>query len=225
MKITAVIPVRAGSTRLKNKNIRPFAGSNLLEIKIEQLKKIPEIGEIIVSSDSPEMLEIASKHGVTGKKRPIEFCDEKSRTFNEVVEYVTEFQVMTDVMMWVPCVCPLVSSEKIREGILKYKKIVNENALYDSVVSAVLIKEYLFDEKGPVNFSKEKHVPSQKLPDWHYIVNGFFIALRENMINWHFVYGSKPYLLELNKYEAIDIDDECDFKIAEIVYKTFQQLS
>ena len=34
MDITAVIPVRAGSTRVKNKNIKPFAGSSLLEIKI-----------------------------------------------------------------------------------------------------------------------------------------------------------------------------------------------
>ena len=59
MDITAVIPVRAGSTRIKDKNIKPFAGSSLLEIKIEQLKRIPTVNEIIVSSDSRHMLNIA----------------------------------------------------------------------------------------------------------------------------------------------------------------------
>lgn len=54
--ITAVIPVRAGSRRLKNKNVAPFAGTNLLINKIEQLKKVDKINRIVVSSDSDMML-------------------------------------------------------------------------------------------------------------------------------------------------------------------------
>ena len=50
--ITAVIPVREGSTRLKNKNVAPFAGTNLLINKINQLKEVKEISRIVVSSDS-----------------------------------------------------------------------------------------------------------------------------------------------------------------------------
>ena len=46
------IPVRAGSTRLKNKNVAPFAGTNLLINKINQLKLVSEITKIVVSSDS-----------------------------------------------------------------------------------------------------------------------------------------------------------------------------
>ena len=41
--ITAIIPVREGSRRLKNKNIAPFAGTNLLINKINQLKQVKEI--------------------------------------------------------------------------------------------------------------------------------------------------------------------------------------
>ncbi|MBQ8693486.1 MAG: hypothetical protein IJ520_10120, partial [Synergistaceae bacterium] len=40
MSIKALVAVRSGSTRVKNKNIRPFAGSNLLEIKLRQLKNL-----------------------------------------------------------------------------------------------------------------------------------------------------------------------------------------
>ena len=50
--ITAIIPVKGNSTRLPNKNILPFADSNLLIHKIRQLKQVEGITEIIVSSDS-----------------------------------------------------------------------------------------------------------------------------------------------------------------------------
>ena len=57
-KITAVVPVKGSSSRLPNKNILPFGDSNLLQHKIEQLKKVKGLHEIIVSSDSDEMLAI-----------------------------------------------------------------------------------------------------------------------------------------------------------------------
>ena len=219
MAITAVIPVRAGSTRVKNKNIKPFAGSSLLEIKIEQLKKIQEIDKIIVSSDSDIMLQIAREHGVIPKKRPDEFCDEKTKTFNEVVQYIATNEVDTDIMMWVPCVCPLVFEDKIREGIEKYRLVEAGKISADSVCTAALFKEYLFDTTGPVNYSIENFVKSQDLPNWHYITNGFFIAKTKDMNKWGFVYGKNPYFCEVNKFEALDIDDEYDFAMAEFAYQ------
>ena len=63
-KITAVVPVRKGSVRVKNKNMKPFAGSSLLKIKIDQLKQIETIERIIVSSDCKDMLSLASDLGV-----------------------------------------------------------------------------------------------------------------------------------------------------------------
>ena len=78
-KITAIIPVREGSRRLKNKNIAPFAGTNLLINKINQLKQVKEITNIVVSSDSELMLAMAKSQGVNIHKRAPEFCDEKQR--------------------------------------------------------------------------------------------------------------------------------------------------
>ena len=78
-KITAIIPVRAGSTRLKNKNIAPFAGTNLLVNKIQQLKQVEEITRIVVSSDSDLMLEMARVAGADTHKRAPEYCDEKTK--------------------------------------------------------------------------------------------------------------------------------------------------
>ena len=47
--LTAIVPVRAGSQRVKNKNIKKFSNSNLIEIKLNTLKMIPKIDKIILS--------------------------------------------------------------------------------------------------------------------------------------------------------------------------------
>ena len=57
MDVTVVIPCRAGSTRVKNKNFRPFGGSNLLEIKVNQAKSLGL--PTVVNSDSEIAKEIA----------------------------------------------------------------------------------------------------------------------------------------------------------------------
>ena len=70
--ITAIIPVRKGSQRVKNKNKKSFGGTSLLEIKINQLLKLQKWGkidEIIVSTDDDDMLQTATSLGVLTHKR------------------------------------------------------------------------------------------------------------------------------------------------------------
>ena len=105
--ITAVIPVRAGSTRLKNKNVAPFAGTNLLVNKIRQLQEVPEITKIVVSSDSDMMLAMAKTVGADTHKRAPEYCDEKTKTFGEVVRHIAE-NVDGETILWATCTSPLV---------------------------------------------------------------------------------------------------------------------
>lgn len=185
----------------------------MLVHKIRQLKKVSNIDEIIVSSDSDIMLDMAKNEGVSTHKRDVAFCDEKTKTFNEVVEHIAS-SIKTDVIMWAPCVCPLTEVKSYESAINNFEELVISEKLYDSVVSAKLFKEYLFDEKGPLNWNPDRHVPSQQLPDWKTIVNGFYIAEREKMIEWKYLYGKNPYLYLLNKREAVDIDDAEDFEVA-----------
>lgn len=60
-KITAVIPIRSGSQRVKDKNLRPFANTTLMENKIEMLLNVPELDSIIVNTNSEEAIEIVKK--------------------------------------------------------------------------------------------------------------------------------------------------------------------
>ena len=61
MKITAVIPIRSGSQRVKDKNMRAFADTNLMELKIKNLLQVPELTSIVVNTNSELAIEIVNK--------------------------------------------------------------------------------------------------------------------------------------------------------------------
>lgn len=67
-KVTAVIPIRSGSQRVKDKNLRPFADTTLMENKINSLLKVPELDSIIVNTNSEEAIEIVEKKYFGGGK-------------------------------------------------------------------------------------------------------------------------------------------------------------
>ena len=116
MSITALIPVRQGSRRIKNKNVLPFADSNLLIHKIRQLKQVKEIGAIVVSSNSEDMLQMALDEGVSIHRREEKYCDEVSAPFSEVVRNICE-HIAGDHVLWAPCVAPLVEPRHYEEAI------------------------------------------------------------------------------------------------------------
>lgn len=70
MKITAVIPIRSGSQRVKDKNLREFGDTCLMALKIKNLLQVPEIDQIIVNTNSEEaisMTQILDKEYVIGE--------------------------------------------------------------------------------------------------------------------------------------------------------------
>lgn len=213
---TAVIPVRGGSIRVKNKNIRPFAGTNLLIHKIRQLKLVAEIDKIVVSSDSSEMLQMAEEEGVGTHTRSWEYCDEKTAPFGEVVKNVAE-GLTGDHLIWVLCTAPCIMPEHYSEGIGKYQTHVL-NGEDDSLMTVQPFKKYIWDDNGPVNYQLGRgHVPSQQLPQY-YMTTGLRIAPRVKMIEWAYFTGEKPYMYAIPPLNCVDIDDEDDLIIAEVVY-------
>lgn len=213
MSLTAVIPVRAGSRRMKNKNIAPFNGTTLLEHKIEVLKKVDKIDRILVTSDSDEMLAMAESHGTDTQKRPKEYCDEVSKSFGDMVSYVCS-KIKTDHILWAPCTSPLISPRKFREALDLYPEAIKQG--YDSLVSVEPFKRYLWDSEKPVNYELgRKHVPSQQLPDYYVITAGIHIAPFGSVLKWSYIYGHHPYRMIVDKFTAADVDDELDFVMAE----------
>lgn len=223
MQYTAVIAARAGSRRVLSKNTRSFGDSNLLVNKIRQLKKVDMLDEIIVTSDSTEMLEMAEEENVGTHLREIEYADEKTRSWGEVIAHVAENACHGEHILWAPCVCPFCTEVHFTQALNKYEEVVLAAKEYDSVASVKSFKEYLWVEGKPFNYVPG--VPSQNLPDWKILVNGFFIAPRWDMIRWEYNHGVHPYLMELSKIEAIDIDDKEDFAIAECLWKFYNDVT
>lgn len=211
-KIAAVIPVREGSRRLKNKNIAPFAGTNLLLNKIHQLKQVNEINEIIVSSDSDTMLTMAVSAGVSVHKRTSEYCDEKTKTFGAVVKHICE-HIDAETVLWATCTAPLVFPSTYMKAITAYQEALTLG--FDSLMSVEAFKRYLWDSSGPINYELGvKHVPSQQLPELHIVTDGILIAPRLKMIEWSYFHGPNPYRFVLDKRAGIDIDDGLDLACA-----------
>lgn len=218
LTLTAIVPVREGSRRLKDKNISPFGDSNLLIHKLKQLKKVNLIKKIVVSSDSKKMLDIASQiNGVSTHFRSKEFSDEISQPFGSVVKHIAS-NVSGDHILWAPVTAPLVTEKIFHDAILKYFEVINDN--FDSLISVEVIKRYIWEETGPLNYELGlKHVPSQDLPELYFVTDGIIIAKRLDMIRWSYFHGVNPYKYRLDKIASVDIDDELDLLQAKAWYE------
>ncbi|MCH5283247.1 MAG: hypothetical protein J1E59_06315 [Treponema sp.] len=216
MTVTAIIPVKGHSTRVPGKNIMPFADSNLLVNKIRQLKE-SKVDEILVSSDSDEMLKMARKEGVRAEKRPDDLANE-SRPFGDLVIHVSE--LMTgEHMMWSPVTSPTLDGIFYSEIIDFYEKALNDG--YDSFTTVEVFKHFLMDKSGkPYNFNPDAAVTnSQQLPEMYKWTCGCSIIPIELAKKYRFIFGKKPFCFEVDQYHAIDIDTEFDYRMAKAMYE------
>ena len=212
MKLTAIIPVRAGSQRVKNKNLKPFAGTTLLEIKIETLKKVQGIDEIIVSSDSDEMLTIAEKHNVSTHKRDEHFASNIVNNSDFMQNLSTI--VSEGCIMYAPCTSPLLSSETITEIVKKFEDNGSKN-----VVTVTPQKHHMWLDGRPLNYNPSESPNSQDLPDIYSVNYGCCILSKEDLYKSKNVVTDEPTFHITDEIESIDIDTEFDFMTAEFVYK------
>ncbi len=211
-KITAVIPVRKGSTRCKNKNIRKFGDTNLLKLKIETLKKVKGIDKILVSSNCDIMLGIAKDMGVDIHKRDEKYCNDNT-SVNDFLFSLAE-QIKTEYMLYTTCLNPLYKIDTY-EKLIKHSLKINKN-----LVSSMNINEFLYStDNSPVNFQGDgsSWPRSQDLPIYLIPTFGFcFIKTLEARKYKTIIKNSVFY--PINKIEGIDIDYPCDFLISEMLY-------
>ena len=158
----ALVAVRSGSVRVANKNIRPFADSTLLDIKLGQLKRIPMLDGIVVNSNDDTMLDIARSHGVETVKRDPYFASNEV-SMSDVYKNMAE-NVDAEDIAYINVTNPLLTDETIIAAIEEYRKI-REEGIYDSINSAHLIKEFLFKDNMPINYDLKCQPRSQDLPD------------------------------------------------------------
>ena len=213
MSIKALIPARAGSVRVKNKNVRPFAGSTLLEVKIRQLMRIKELDGVIVNSESDEILEIARALGAETVKRADYFAS-STVSINEVYRNIAE-NFDADVMVYANCTNPLLKDESICSCLQAFAEMPCE---FDSLNTAHLIKEFLWLDGKAINYDPTRMPKSQNLPDILALNFAVNIIRRADILASGSIVGRHPRLFPISQMEATDIDNECDFIFAETIY-------
>ncbi len=209
----ALIAVRSGSIRVKNKNIAPFADSSLLEIKIKQLLSVPELDGVVVNSNDDKMLDLARSLGAEAVKRD-EYYATSEVSPNELYVNIAE-NFNADIMVFANATNPLIKTETISSCIQKYKTLEE----FDSLNTVNLVKEFLWLDGKAINYNPDKKPRSQDLPNIVSINHAVNIIDKNLMIEKRDIFGFKPYLYTIDKVEAIDIDDMIDFEFAEFMYK------
>ena len=213
-KLTAVVAVRKGSQRIPNKNITPFGDSNLLEMKLEILKKVSNIDQIVVNSDCDKMLAIGEKYGCLTHKRESHYASSivNNSDFHEHIAKVTE----ADFIFLAPTCSPFVSVESHNASIDRF--LFNE---HDSLTSVDIIKNHLWLEGKPLNYSLDNIPNSQDLPDVKRLNYGISIITRESMLKNRSLIGDNPGFYELDHFESVDVDTPFVFFIAEQIYNKY----
>jgi N-acylneuraminate cytidylyltransferase len=212
--ITAVIPVRQGSQRVKNKNFREFAGKSLLEYKIDIIKTLP-VNEIIVNTDSEYAINLAKQNDISYHKREPYYASSEC-TNSEYHEYLAKVTNAENILI-TQVTAPLITAATFIETIDIYNNID-----CNSLMSIKKIKEYLWYKNKPINYKLDYAPNSQDLPDYFAPTFGVIIVNREAMLKSKNFICDKPYFYELPETEAIDIDTELDFEFAEFLFKKRQ---
>ncbi|GGW87181.1 acylneuraminate cytidylyltransferase family protein [Salegentibacter mishustinae] len=209
-KLVAVIPVRAGSQRVKDKNFRPFAGKSLLEHKLELIKTLP-VDDIVVNTDSERAIEIAKEYGVNYHRREPYYASSKcsNSEFHHYLAKVTEGKEILVAQV----TAPLIKRESYLKAIEEFYK--ND---CNSLMSVKVLKEFIWYKGKPLNYSIEKTPNSQDLPEYLVPTFGLVVVNRDAMLGSRSYIGSKPYFLPISQEESIDIDTDIDFDFAEYMF-------
>lgn len=230
MSCLAIITARGGSKRIPKKNIKEFCGKPIIAYSIEAALNSGIFNEVMVSTDSDEIAEIAVKYGA---KVPFMRSADNSNDFattNDVLcEVVNDYkEKQGKVFDFVCCLyptAPFVTAKKLQETfeILKNTKV-------DQVVPVVRFsfppqRCFVIDENGEMiyKYPENQSKRSQDLEPYYHDAGQFYFysanVFYNNKKPVDFV--TRPYIL--SDLEVQDIDNMEDWQIAEIKYKLMQR--
>ena len=212
--LVAVVPVRKGSQRVKNKNFKPFYKKSLLAYKIEVLKKINGIDEIIINTDSEDAIKMAKDYGVNFHKRDPYYASSECPN-SEFWGHIAE-NTKSEYILFTHCTNPLIKRDTYESMINLFKK---EKKNYDSFNSVTEVKEFLIHNKKPLNFRYGEAPNSQNLPDVIKLNFAINILPTEIMKKKKSLIGDNPYFYKIDQTESFDINTNHDFEVAEVLFK------
>ena len=221
MKYLAIIPARGGSKRLPNKNILELNGKPLIAWSIESAKKSKYIDDVVVTSDSEKILDIAKKYNIKTIKRPDYLATDTATTFDVIKHTIDSLQYKYKYIVLLQPTSPLRNEKHIDEAIelLEKKKA-------DAVISVCetdhspLWSNTLPEDLNMSNFLRDeiKNKRSQDLPKFYRLNGAIYICKTDKFLEEKtFFIKNNIYAYIMDRKSSIDIDDEIDFKLAKVL--------
>ncbi len=215
MKIVALVPMRHHSQRVPGKNYRPLAGRPLFHYIIETLLAVPEVGQVVVDTDSgPVMSGLrAAFPSVQVIERP-ESLRADDVSMNDILLHDTA-QVQGDLYLQTHSTNPLLRPQTISRGIAALLDTLSE---HDSLFSVTRVQTRLYDQAGhALNHDPSVLIQTQALPPIFQENSCLYLFTRENLVKRHHRIGAHPLMFEIDAAEAWDIDNELDFAICDFL--------
>lgn len=209
MKILAVIPAKAGSTGIPNKNIRIVGGHPLIYYSICNALKSELITDVIVTTNSPEVKIIATQMGTAVRWRNESLCGDDV-TLDTVIYDAIDHTIAWDYIVTMEPTSPTLSSNTIDRAI-SYA-INNDLDTLISVLNNPRLSWGIKDGKKVPNYSQRLN--HQFLPPC-YIETGAFLVSKASIITESTRIGSKVDVYEVPEMEAHDVETFWDLQAVE----------
>ena len=217
-EVVALIPVREGSQRVKQKNFKPFSHEkSLLNLKIKQLQDADCFDKIYISSDSDLAKDIAHDEGASFLYRDSYMCGHEARLY-EYNNYMLNTIPGDPIVAWTMTTAPLF--DDYMSVVSKYLSLDVKS--HDSLITVIPYNGFLVDVNAkPINCSfGHWHLLTQELRESYEITGGVYMAQKSDQLKWSYWFGPRAYLYQTSKIKSIDVDDDEDFKIAEILHSS-----
>lgn len=221
MNILALVLARGGSKRVPGKNIRPLGGRPLITWSINVVKGIPEICDILVSTDDSAIAEVARNSGaLLPWLRPAELATDTASSVDVALHaldwYEREKGVVDGLLLLQPT-SPFRRRETIDRGIHLFRQHNHRSVIGVSPVDSHPMWCFKIEGMAMKPFMDGGlHLRSQDLPPAYAINGAFYLLTPSELRRYRSFYNDTTIPLVIDHpEESIDIDTEWDWKIAE----------
>jgi len=226
--VLAIIPARGGSKGLPGKNIRIMCGKPLIGWSISQGLESQYIDEVLVSSDSQDILDIAKQCGANAPFiRPKSLADDDVTSIDvllHAVDYLAKGGCVYDYLVLLEPTSPLRDVSDIDGAI----ELLVNNEIAESVVGVSRVEgahpSFLFTIQNellrPTRGIEPNGLRRQDLKDDYYYLEGSIYASSVNALTERrgfYHADTLPWVVD--RYKAIEIDELCDFIASEALMK------
>lgn len=213
MKVVSFIPIKLNNQRLPGKNTMMLEGRPMCDYLFETIAAVDTIDEkYVYCSDESIKAYIApyEDKGLKFLKRD-PYLDGFQVKGLEIIEHFIK-DVDADIYVLTHVTQPFTKGSSIAEAL---EKVLSGE--YDSAFSAVVLQDYMWMNGKPFNYDMKNIVRTQDLEPIYMETGAFFIFRKEVFTELGQRIGNRPYIYEIDQFEAVDVDVAEDFEFAKVV--------